>query len=90
MKNAWLAQTKFVPPRLRDDIVLRSRLVDSLRVAVISRPLTLLSVPAGYGKMTLPALLTDISLAWVSMYRMILLRHLWVTSGTWNISSNQH
>jgi len=47
MKNAWLAQTKFVPPRLRDDIVLRSRLVDSLRVAVISRPLTLLSVPAG-------------------------------------------
>ncbi len=63
----WLTQTKFVPPRLRDDVVLRGRLVDTLRAAVNSCPLTLLSAPAGYGKTTLLASLTDIPLAWVSI-----------------------
>jgi len=67
MENSWLAQTKFVPPRLRDDVVLRGRLVDTLRAVVNSRPLTLLSAPAGYGKTTLLASLTDIPLAWVSI-----------------------
>jgi LuxR family maltose regulon positive regulatory protein len=63
----WLTQTKFVPPRLQDDVISRSRLVDSLRTAVNSRPLTLLSAPAGYGKTTLLTSLTDIPLAWVSI-----------------------
>ena len=67
MHNTWLTQTKFVPPRLREDVVLRSRLVDTVRAAVNSRPLTLLSAPAGYGKTTLLASLTDSPLAWVSI-----------------------
>ena len=67
MQSTWLTQTKFVPPRLRDDVVLRGRLVDALRTAVNSRPLTLLSAPAGYGKTTLLTSLTDIPLAWVSI-----------------------
>ena len=53
MQSTWLTQTKFVPPRLRDDVVLRGRLADALRTAVNSRLLTLLSTPAGYGKTTL-------------------------------------
>ena len=67
MQNTWLTQTKFVPPRLRDDFVPRGRLVDTLRAVVNSCPLTLLSAPAGYGKTTLLASLTDIPLAWVSI-----------------------
>jgi len=67
MQNTWLTQTKFDPPRLQDDVVLRSRLVDTLHAVVNSRPLTLLSAPAGYGKTTLLASLTDIPLAWVSI-----------------------
>ena len=67
MQNTWLTQTKFVPPRLRDDFVPRGRLVDTLRAVANSRPLTLLSAPAGYGKTTLLASLTDIPLAWVSI-----------------------
>jgi len=63
----WLTQTKFVPPRLQDDVVQRGRLVDTLRTAVESRPLTLLSAPAGYGKTTLLASLTDLPLAWISI-----------------------
>jgi len=67
MQNTWLTQTKFVPPRLQDDVILRSRLVDTLRAAVKTHPLTLLSAPAGYGKTTLLTSLTDIPLAWVSI-----------------------
>jgi len=67
MQSAWLTQTKFVSPRLQDDVVLRSRLVDTLRAAVNSRPLTLLSAPAGYGKTTLLASLSNKPLAWISI-----------------------
>jgi len=67
MQNTWLTQTKFVPPRLQDDVVQRGRLADTLRTAVESRPLTLLSAPAGYGKTTLLASLTDLPLAWISI-----------------------
>ncbi|MBI3761571.1 MAG: AAA family ATPase, partial [Chloroflexi bacterium] len=49
----WLAQTKFHPPRLRDDVLPRPRLLAALRDALASHPLTLLSAPAGYGKTTL-------------------------------------
>jgi len=67
MQTTWLTQTKFVPPRLQDDVVLRSRLVGALRDAVNAHPLTLLSAPAGYGKTTLLTSLTDTPLAWVSI-----------------------
>ena len=67
MQNTWLTQTKLMPPRLRDDFVPRGRLADSLRAAVNSRPLPLLLAPTGYGKTILPASLTDISPAWVSI-----------------------
>jgi len=63
----WLTQTKFVPPRLRDDFVPRNRLLDTLHTAVNSFSLTLLSAPPGYGKTTLLASLTDLPLAWVSI-----------------------
>ncbi|MBI3760447.1 MAG: hypothetical protein HY260_01105 [Chloroflexi bacterium] len=53
----WLAQTKLHPPRLRDDIIPRPRLLAALRDAVAARPLTILSAPPGYGKTTLLAAL---------------------------------
>ncbi len=51
----WLVQTKLHPPRLRDDLIPRPRLVTALRHALATHPLTLLSAPAGYGKTTLLA-----------------------------------
>jgi LuxR family maltose regulon positive regulatory protein len=67
----WLALTKFHPPLLREDVVPRQRLLCMLRDALVSRPLTLLSAPAGYGKTTLLAALPptypDLSLAWLSL-----------------------
>ncbi|MBI3361412.1 MAG: hypothetical protein HY023_09915 [Chloroflexi bacterium] len=53
----WLAQTKLHPPRLRDDVLPRPRLLAALRDAVAARPLTILSAPPGYGKTTLLAAL---------------------------------
>lgn len=67
----WLAETKFHPPSLREDVVLRWRLLDDLHSGLTSHPLTLLSAPAGYGKTTLLAALPltypDFSLAWLSL-----------------------
>ncbi|MBI4672175.1 MAG: AAA family ATPase [Chloroflexi bacterium] len=54
---AWLAQTKFEPPRLRADILARIRLLTALHAAVSVHSLTLISAPAGYGKTTLLAAL---------------------------------
>ncbi|MBI3359844.1 MAG: AAA family ATPase, partial [Chloroflexi bacterium] len=51
----WLAQTKFHPPRLRGDVISRSRLLGDLHDALTSHALTLISAPAGYGKTTLLA-----------------------------------
>ena len=65
MKNAWLAQTKFLPPLLREDFVPRQHLVDTLQKAVHTHSLTLISASPGYGKTTLLASLlaaTPISL----------------------------
>jgi LuxR family maltose regulon positive regulatory protein len=66
-----LAETKFYPPLLREDVIPRRHLLDDLRSRLASRPLTLLSAPAGYGKTTLLAALPqaypDLSLAWLTL-----------------------
>jgi LuxR family maltose regulon positive regulatory protein len=67
----WLAQTKFSPPVLREDVIPRPRLLDDLRSRLASYPLTLLSAPAGYGKTTLLAALPrsypELPMAWLSL-----------------------
>ncbi|HZD10842.1 MAG TPA: LuxR C-terminal-related transcriptional regulator [Candidatus Binatia bacterium] len=67
----WLAETKFYPPLVRDDVIPRWHLIHKLRKELASHPLTLLSAPAGYGKTTLLAALPrtypDLSLAWLSL-----------------------
>jgi LuxR family maltose regulon positive regulatory protein len=66
-----LAETKFYPPLLREDVIPRQHLLDDLRNRMASHPLTLLSAPAGYGKTTLLAALPpaypDLSMAWLSL-----------------------
>jgi LuxR family maltose regulon positive regulatory protein len=66
-----LAETKFHPPLLRDDVILRRHLLDDLRCGLASHALTLLSAPAGYGKTTLlaalPPTFPDLPAAWLSL-----------------------
>ncbi|MGD2165656.1 MAG: hypothetical protein PVH50_09005, partial [Anaerolineae bacterium] len=67
----WLAETKFSPPLLREDVIRRRRLLENVRNSLDSYPLTLLSAPAGYGKTTLlaalPATYPGLSAAWLSL-----------------------
>jgi LuxR family maltose regulon positive regulatory protein len=67
----WLAETKFRPPLLRQDVIPRRRLLEDLRTRLGSYPLTLLSAPAGYGKTTvlaaLPPTYPELSTAWLSL-----------------------
>ena len=67
----WLTQTKFQPPRLRDDLIIRQRLLDALEATVQTHRLTLISAPAGYGKTTLLSLLPRtfpaLPVAWLSL-----------------------
>jgi LuxR family maltose regulon positive regulatory protein len=67
----WLAETKFSPPLLREDVIPRRRLLEDLRSRLDAYPLTLLSAPAGYGKTTLLAALPptypELSTAWLSL-----------------------
>jgi LuxR family maltose regulon positive regulatory protein len=67
----WLAETKFSPPLLREDVIPRQLLLDDLRSRLDSHALTLLSAPAGYGKTTLlaalPVTYPDLSIAWLSL-----------------------
>ncbi len=53
----WLVYTKLYPPRLREDIITRQRLLTALHQALLTHPVTLLSAPPGYGKTTLLAAL---------------------------------
>ena len=66
-----LAETKFHPPLLREDVIARRRLIDDLHSKLATHPLTLLSAPAGYGKTTLLAALSpsypNLSIAWLSL-----------------------
>ncbi len=66
-----LAETKFYPPLLREDVIPRRRLLDDLRSRLVTHPFTLLSAPAGYGKTTLlaalPVAYPDLPLAWLSL-----------------------
>jgi LuxR family maltose regulon positive regulatory protein len=67
----WLAETKFSPPLLRDDVIPRQHLLDDLHSRLASYTVTLLSAPAGYGKTTLLAALPlnypEMSVAWLSV-----------------------
>lgn len=69
--SEWLVLTKLQPPVLRADTMERPRLLDALRDAVSTRPVTLVSAPAGYGKTTLLASLPRVApayrQAWVSL-----------------------
>jgi LuxR family maltose regulon positive regulatory protein len=64
-----LIQTKFQRPRLDDDLVIRSRLIEKINRGG-NRPLTLISAPAGFGKTTLlSAWLQDqeVNSSWISL-----------------------
>jgi LuxR family maltose regulon positive regulatory protein len=50
-----LARTKLRPPRLRDRLMDRAGLLDSLESSLTSVPVTLLVAPAGFGKTTVMA-----------------------------------
>ena len=67
----WLAETKFRPPLLHEDVITRKHLIDDLRNGLESHPLTLISAPAGYGKTTLLAMLPKthpkLSITWLSL-----------------------
>lgn len=71
MQIDWLAQTKLVAPRLREDLVPRQRLYDALNSLIHSHPLTLISAPPGYGKTTLlaslPVVFPGLPLTWISL-----------------------
>ncbi len=66
-----MVRTKLRPPVLRDDVIVRQRLLDKLREALLSHQLTLISAPAGCGKTTLMASLPhaypDLPLTWISL-----------------------
>jgi LuxR family maltose regulon positive regulatory protein len=67
----WLVRTKLHPPLLHADTIERHRLLETLRTALTTRPVTLISAPAGYGKTTLlaslPRLMPEWGLAWLSL-----------------------
>src|ERR1043165_1109899 len=66
-----VVETKLRPPMLRDDAIVRERLLGLLDRCVFSHPLTLVSAPAGYGKTTLLASIgrvaNDATVAWLSL-----------------------
>ena len=67
----WVTLTKILPPRLREDIISRPRLLALLRDKISSHPITLICAPAGYGKTTLLVALhstfSDLAFAWLSL-----------------------
>lgn len=71
LRPDWLVLTKLQPPLLHADTIDRGRLVQSLRTALTSRPVTLISAPAGYGKTTLlaslPSIMPELPFAWLTV-----------------------
>jgi LuxR family transcriptional regulator, maltose regulon positive regulatory protein len=64
-------RTRLQAPLLRADVISRQRLIDALNSAVNSYRVILVSAPAGYGKTTLLAALSnarpELPLAWLSL-----------------------
>ncbi|HWI62721.1 MAG TPA: LuxR C-terminal-related transcriptional regulator [Symbiobacteriaceae bacterium] len=69
--STWLVATKLHPPLLRGETIRRPHLEQALSNSITQNPVTLISAPAGYGKTTLlatlPHLLPDFPLAWVTL-----------------------
>jgi LuxR family maltose regulon positive regulatory protein len=67
----WLAQTKFLAPVLRPDVLACPRLTQILQQALCTDKVVLVSAPAGYGKTTListlPFVLPNLPMAWFSL-----------------------
>lgn len=67
----WLAETKFHPPLLPRDFILRRELLADLHHRIAAHPLTLLSAPAGSGKTsTLTEFILeypDLPVTWLSL-----------------------
>ncbi len=55
LKLGWLARTKLLPPRVRRDVLARTRLLHAVLGAIGEARLLLVSAPAGSGKTTLLA-----------------------------------
>ena len=62
-----VAHTKLLSPPLPADFLPRPRLLAALQKAVTGHRLTLISAPAGSGKTTLAANLSDLPVAWLSL-----------------------
>ena len=64
-----LAQSKSIPPRLRENFVPHSRQLGALCTAINSHMLTRIFAPAGCGTTTLPTspvtVLSDVCVAWI-------------------------
>lgn len=67
----WIAQTKFIAPSLRPELISRPRLLAELSRSIENYPLTLVSAPAGSGKTTLltslPYHLPSRPVAWLAL-----------------------
>lgn len=68
---SWLPRTKFLPPKVGEDVLPRRDLIKALRAAILGHRLTLLAAPAGSGKTTTVALLhkqyPELLLVWLML-----------------------
>ena len=69
MPENWFPYTKFQPPQLGANVVVRLRLQTTLRNATVRHRLTLIAAPAGSGKTILTAALahSDLPATWVAL-----------------------
>ena len=69
--HLWFPETKLHPPLPGDDTLMRPRLLDAVRAAILAHRLTLIAAPAGAGKTTtLAALLRErdaLAVAWLAL-----------------------
>ena len=70
-RDFLVVKTKLIPPAPKKDIVRRDTLNSALYKATTTKPVTLISAPAGYGKTALASSLyhlqDDLTVAWLSL-----------------------